>query len=118
MALVAVNAIAGGAARPSDPGAPYAAAIVIDGVRFSPNRLDARVGVALTVTITNRSQERHDLNFASIHMPSLAGVQTIVAPGETKTFELLFDRSGTHTFTCSDRRHAAVGMTGAAHVSP
>jgi plastocyanin len=99
-------------------GASRSAEIVLEDLRFTPNRIDARVGVPLTVRLTNRGTERHDLNFPSFHMPGLEGVEAILDPGETRTITLTFDQPGTHTFTCSLPGHAASGMTGAAFVSP
>ena len=92
--------------------------IVLEDYRFTPNRIDARVGVPLTVTLVNRGTERHDLNFESIHMPGLGGVEAILDPGETRTIVLRFDQPGTHTFICTLPGHAVAGMTGAAYVSP
>ena len=92
--------------------------IVLEDLRFTPNRIDARVGVPTTVRLTNRGTERHDLNFPSLHMPGLQGVEAILEPGETRTITLTFDEPGTHTFICTLPGHAASGMTGAAFVSP
>lgn len=94
------------------------AEIVLEDLRFTPNRIDARVGVPTTVRLTNRGTERHDLNFPSLHMPGLQGVEAILDPGETRTITLTFDQAGTHTFICTLPGHAASGMTGAAFVSP
>lgn len=92
--------------------------IVFEDFHFVPNRIDAEVGVPLTIRLTNRGTQRHDLNFESLHMPGLAGVEAILEPGETRTVTLRFDSPGTHTFTCTLPGHAAAGMTGAAFVSP
>ena len=91
--------------------------IVLEDLRFVPNRIDARVGVPITVRITNDGSERHDLNFESLHMPGLEGVEAILDPGETRTLTLTFDQPGAHTFICTLPGHAAAGMTGAALVS-
>lgn len=100
-------------------GAPSgSAAVVLEDMHFTPNRIDAKVGVPLTVTLTNRGTEQHDLSFSSVHMPGLGGVESILAPGETSTVTLVFNRPGTHVFICSLPGHAAAGMTGAAYVSP
>lgn len=98
--------------------APGPMEIVLEDYRFTPNRIDARVGVPLTVRLTNRGTERHDLNFESLHMPGLGGVEAILDPGATRTITLTFDQPGTHTFICTLPGHAASGMTGAAYVSP
>ena len=120
VALIAVLIVAiGGAARGNGgDGSSDSAEIVLEDLRFSPNRLDARVGVPLTVRLTNRGLERHDLNVPSLHMPGLEGVESILAPGETRTITLQFDQPGTHTFICSLPGHAAAGMTGAVFVRP
>jgi nitrite reductase (NO-forming) len=89
---------------------------VFEEMRFVPNRIDAQVGVPLAVRLTNNGRERHDLNFASLHMPGLEGVEAILEPGETRTITLRFDEAGTHTFSCSLPGHAAAGMTGAVFV--
>lgn len=92
--------------------------IVLEEMRFVPSRIDAKVGVPLRVQLINRGTERHDLNFPSLHMPGLKGVEAILEPGETRTLTLTFDAPGTHTFICTLPGHAASGMTGAAFVSP
>lgn len=92
--------------------------IVLEDFRFTPNRIDAKVGVPILVRLTNSGTESHDLNFESIHMPGLGGVESILAPGETRTITLRFDQPGTHTFICTLPGHAAAGMTGAAYVTP
>lgn len=97
---------------------PGSAEIVFEDLRFTPNQLDASVGVPLTVRLTNRGLERHDLNFPSLHMPGLDGVESLLDPGETRTITLRFDEPGTHTFVCSLPGHAAAGMTGAVFVRP
>lgn len=99
-------------------GQEFAGQIVLEDMRFVPNRIDAKVGVPLRVQLTNRGTERHDLNFQSLHMPGLEGVESILNPGETRTITLTFDEAGTHTFICTLPGHAAAGMTGAAFVSP
>ena len=91
--------------------------IVLEDFRFTPNRIDASAGVPLTGRLTTRGTERHDLNFPSLHMPGLEGVEAILEPGETRTITLAFDQPGTHTFICTLPGHAASGMTGAAYVS-
>lgn len=99
-------------------GQAFAGRIVLEDMRFVPNRIDAKVGVPMRVQLTNRGTERHDLNFQSLHMPGLEGVESILEPGETRTITLTFDQAGTHTFICTLPGHAASGMTGAAFVSP
>lgn len=118
LAMVVVLVLAVGPAAPGsgNDASTGSAEIVLEDLRFTPNRLDARVGVPLTVRLTNRGLERHDLNFPSLHMPGLEGVESILEPGETRTIRLQFDSPGTHTFICSLPGHAAAGMTGAVFV--
>lgn len=92
--------------------------IVLDDMRFEPSRLDAKVGVPMRVRLTNNGSERHDLNFPSLHMPGLEGVESILEPGETRTITLTFTEPGTHSFICSLPGHTAAGMTGAVFVTP
>lgn len=111
--LVAV-AIAGGVPRDRTVGQT----VVLEDLRFVPNRLDARAGVPMAVVLINRGTERHDLDFPSLHMPGFDGVESILDPGESRSLTLSFDQPGTHTFVCSLPGHAAAGMTGAVFVSP
>ena len=115
LVVIGISIVTSGWARSEPSGAPQ---IVLQEMRFTPNRIDAKVGVPLTVQLTNRGTERHDLNFESLHMPGLAGVESILEPGETRTITLTFDQPGTHTFICTLPGHAAAGMTGAAFVQP
>ncbi len=92
--------------------------VILEDLRFVPNRIDAEVGVPATLVLTNRGSERHDLNFPSLHMPGLLGVEAILEPGESRTITLTFDQPGTHTFICTLPGHAAAGMTGAVFVAP
>ena len=92
--------------------------IVATEMRFSPNRIDARVGQPVLITIVNRGSVRHDLAFPSIQMPSLQGVETLTMPGQSTRLTLTFDTPGTYTFLCTIEGHAASGMTGAVFVSP
>ncbi|MEW5990414.1 MAG: cupredoxin domain-containing protein [Chloroflexota bacterium] len=98
-------------------GGEFSGRVGLEDMRFVPNRIDAKVGVPLRVQLINRGTERHDLNFQSLHMPGLEGVEAILEPGETRTITLTFDQAGTHTFICTLPGHAAAGMTGAAFVS-
>ena len=104
-----------GACQAAAPGPPT---IVFEEMRFVPNRIDATAGEPLRLTLTNKGLERHDLNFPSLHMPGLEGVQAILEPGETRSITLKFDEPGTHTFQCSLPGHAAAGMAGAVFVRP
>ena len=113
--IAALGAVTGGSSIAPETGS---AEVVMEDLRFTPNQLNAKVGLTLRVRLTNRGTERHDLNFPSLHMPGLEGVQSIVEPGETRSVTLRFDQTGTHTFTCSLPGHAAAGMTGAVIVRP
>lgn len=107
---------AGGLSGEGSP--PDSATIVLEDYRFSPNHLDMKVSQPLTVILTNAGTERHDLNFPSIHMPGLEGVESMPEPGETRTITLTFDQSGYHVFVCGLPGHASLGMTGAVFVQP
>ncbi|HLA16250.1 MAG TPA: cupredoxin domain-containing protein [Candidatus Limnocylindrales bacterium] len=118
VAVILLVGLAAGAGQIGSGTSDRSASIVLEDLRFVPNRLDAKVGVPLVVRLTNEGTERHDLNFPSLHMPGLEGVETILEPGETRTITLTFDQPGTHTFICSLTGHAASGMTGAVYVRP
>jgi nitrite reductase (NO-forming) len=113
--IVAIAAVTGGSGNDPSTGS---AEIVMEDLRFTPNQLNAKVGLPLRVRLTNRGTERHDLNFPSLHMPGLQGIESIVEPGATRTITLQFDQAGTHSFICSLPGHAAAGMTGAVFVRP
>lgn len=118
-AVVVVLAVANAAMRQSvGVGDGRSGVIVLADMRFEPSRLDARVGVPMTLRLTNEGSERHDLNFPSLHMPGLEGVESILEPGETRTITVTFTEPGTHDFICSLPGHAAAGMTGAVFVTP
>lgn len=107
--IVGIGVISRGDAGGASSGA---VTITMEDLRFSPNQLSAKVGVPLTVRIVNAGRERHDLNFPSLHMPGLGGVESILAPGEIRTVTLKFDLAGEHAFICTLPGHAAAGMTG------
>ncbi len=92
--------------------------VVATEMRFSPNRIDARVGQPVIITIVNEGSERHDLAFPAIEMPKLEGVETLTMPGQSTRLTMTFDQPGTYPFLCTIPRHAASGMTGAVFVSP
>lgn len=118
IAVVAVGAEVSSLARGAGTGGTSGlAAISLEDYRFTPNRIDAKAGVPITLRLTNGGSERHDLNFPSLHMPGLDGVEAILDPGQTRTVTLEFDQPGEHTFICSLPGHAAAGMTGAVYVS-
>ena len=114
IAIVATAACSGS----SYAGVGGSSTIVLEDMRFTPNRIDAKVGGPLTLQLMNKGTERHDLNFEALHMPGLGGVESIVEPGASATITLTFDQPGTHTFICTLPGHAAAGMTGAAFVTP
>lgn len=106
---VAVNRTA------SDTGGP--GEIILDEMRFTPNRIDMKVDQTIVLRLVNRGAQRHDLAFPSLHMPGLEGQEAILEPGETRTISLRFEAPGEHTFLCSLPGHAAAGMTGAVFVT-
>lgn len=115
--LVTAGVFAATAAATGGTPAP-SGTIELTDFRFEPNRLDLRVGQSLTVTLRNGGTEAHDINFPSLHMPSLDGVEAILQPGETRQITLRFDQPGEHSFICTLPGHAAAGMTGAVFVRP
>ena len=118
LAAVLLIAVALAGCQAQSGGSSGSNGIVLEDMRFTPNRIDAKVGVPLTIRLTNKGTERHDLNFEALHMPGLGGVESILEPGESATITLTFDQPGTHTFICTLPGHAAAGMTGAAYVTP
>jgi len=92
--------------------------IVETEMRFSPNRIEARVGQPIRITIVNRGAQRHDLAFPSLEMPNLQGVETLLQPGQSTTLTMTFDHPGAYEFLCTIPGHAEAGMTGAVFVSP
>jgi uncharacterized cupredoxin-like copper-binding protein len=115
LVIIVTASVALGACQASAPGP---ARIEFEEMRFVPNRIDAVAGEPVRVILTNKGLQRHDLNFPSLHMPGLQGVQAILEPGETRAIALTFDQPGTHTFQCSLPGHAVAGMTGAVFVRP
>lgn len=101
-----------------DQASERSATVVLEDLRFTPNRIEAKVGVPITIVLANRGTERHDLSFPSLHMPGLQGVEAILEPGESRTVTVVFDEPGSHAFICTLPGHAAAGMTGAVFVAP
>lgn len=117
LALVGVSALAN--QRPGGGDERHRSVeIVMTEMRFSPNRIDARAGQSVLMTIVNRGSERHDLAFPPSGMPNLQGVETLTMPGQSSRLTISFDKPGTYLFQCTIPGHAAAGMTGAVFVSP
>ena len=95
--------------------APGPLQVTVTDMSFSPNRIDVRVGRPVEIRISNGTQERHDLAFASAHMEATRGAQAILEPGQTQTLRLAFDTPGVHRFSCSI--HGPTLMSGAVFVS-
>ncbi len=91
--------------------------IVYSEMRFTPNRIDAKVGQAITIHLVNKGAQRHDFAFPALHMPGLASIETALEPGESTTVTVKFDEPGTHVFICTLPGHATAGMTGALFVT-
>ena len=123
IAILGVMALAGlglsGCVQTSAGGQGNGSAQVVETeIRFSPNRIDAKVGQPIRITIVNRGAQRHDLAFPSIEMPNLQGVETLLQPGQSMTLTMTFDHPGAYVFLCTIPGHAEAGMTGAVFVSP
>ncbi len=117
LALVGLSAMANQEPGARDEG-HRSVEIVMTEMRFSPNRIDARAGQSVLVTIVNRGSQRHDLAFPPNGMPNLQGVETLTMPGKSTGLTISFDTPGTYLFECTIPGHAASGMTGAVFVSP
>lgn len=117
LALLGMVALAACATRPAAVQANQVM-IVATEMRFSPSRIDARVGQPVEITIVNQGSVRHDLAFPSIEMPGLKGLETLTMPGQSTHLTVTFDKPGTYPFICTIEGHAASGMTGAVFVSP
>ena len=113
LALAGISAIA----SPKPVQDPGTVVITMTEMRFSPNRIDARVGQPITLVIDNRGSVRHDLAFPAGTMPNLQGIETLTMPGETTRLTLTFDHAGVFPFICTIPNHAASGMTGAVFVN-
>lgn len=116
LAVVGISALANQRSGGRVDG-PMSVEIVMTEMRFSPNRIDARAGQSVLVTIVNQGSERHDLAFPAIGMPDFRGVETLAMPGQSSRLTISFDAPGTYPFICTIPGHAAAGMTGAVFVS-
>ena len=114
--VIAIAAVLLGSRACSTGGESGSWTISMTEMRFSPNRIDAKVGQPLTIRLVNQGAQRHDLAFQALHMPSLSGVETALEPGQSTTITLRFDEPGTHTFICTIPGHFAAGMSGAVFV--
>jgi len=117
MALVILG-LAGCTQPSSGAGGNGSVEVVMTEMRFSPNRIEAKVGQPVRITIVNRGAQRHDFAFSTIEMPNLQGVETLTQPGQSTTLTMTFDRARVYEFRCTIPGHAEAGMTGAVFVSP
>jgi uncharacterized cupredoxin-like copper-binding protein len=116
--LIAVAVlVAGCAGAPAGAQGGGAITIVESEMRFSPNRIDAKVGQPVVIHIVNEGSQRHDFAFPSLNMPSLRGIETNLEPGQSTTITLQFDEPGTYVFICTIEGHMSSGMSGAAFVT-
>ena len=67
--IVVIAALAAAGCQSQLGGSSGSAEIMLEDFRFTPNRIDAKVGVPLTVTLTNRGTERHDNATRPQHRP-------------------------------------------------
>ena len=91
--------------------------VVMQDMRFTPNRIDVRVGQTLEIHLMNLGPQRHDLVFPALEMPGLRAQEAVVEPGATAVMWITFDTPGSYPFMCDLPGHAAAGMTGAVFVS-
>jgi uncharacterized cupredoxin-like copper-binding protein len=114
--IAAAVLVAGCAGAPA--GAQGGAITIVETeMRFSPNRIDAKVGQPVVIRIVNEGSQRHDFAFPSLNMPSLRGIETALEPGQSTTITLQFDQPGTYVFICTIEGHMSSGMSGAAFVT-
>lgn len=73
---------------------------------FSPARLEATVGEAVNIELSNEGALLHDLS-----IPEL-GFQIVAAPGEVAVGGLNVPDPGEYRFLCTVPGHSAAGMVG------
>ena len=76
LALVGVSALANQRSDGRDE-RQKSVEIVMTEMRFSPNRIDARAGQSVLMTIVNRGSQRHDLAFPPTGLPNLPAVRDL-----------------------------------------
>lgn len=116
-------------------GVPRAAKRTIDVVmgddmRFSPSRIDVRLGETLRFRIRNTGRLMHEFVIGTpaenakhaelmVKYPDMAHDEPYmahVAPGQTGEIVWRFNRAGTFEFACLIAGHYAAGMVGTIHV--
>jgi uncharacterized cupredoxin-like copper-binding protein len=97
--------------------------------KFEPSILAVPAGVPVTITLVNDDPIGHEwiVGSESIHQIHRTGTDPVhdsrpdevtVAPYETRTTTLTFDKPGTYSFICHLPGHEAYGMTGTLTVVP
>jgi FtsP/CotA-like multicopper oxidase with cupredoxin domain len=83
--------------------------------------LRCREGDRLRVHFTNRSTHPHTIHFHGFHPPSMDGIEPIVQPGESFTYEFNARPFGVHPYHChvmSLKKHIAKGLYGTLIIDP
>lgn len=103
-----------------------------DGMRFSPDRIEARVGETLRLRIRNKGQLLHELVIGTpkqldehaLLMQKFPGMEhdeahmAHVDPGKSGEIIWLFNRAGEFDFACLINGHYQAGMRGKIIVNP
>lgn len=93
-------------AAPTDAAAKT---LTIEGAEFAfkPARITADVGETVTIRFKNTGAMSHNLKFKTLD----GGTETIQS-GNTATFKVRPEESGTYSFICTVPGHAQAGMKG------
>jgi manganese oxidase len=83
--------------------------------------LRCREGDLLRVHFTNNSTHPHTIHFHGFHPPSMDGIEPIVQPGESFTYEFKARPFGVHPYHChvmSLKKHIHKGLYGTLIIDP
>jgi manganese oxidase len=83
--------------------------------------LRCREGDLLRVRFTNASSHPHTVHFHGFHPPSMDGIEPMVQPGETFTYEFKARPFGVHPYHChvmSLKKHIHKGLYGTLIIDP
>ena len=102
-----------------------------DDMRFTPQRIDARLGETLRLRVRNRGKSMHEFVIGTraenarhaelmLKFPDMEHDEPYMAhvpPGRTGEIVWTFNRAGTFEFACLIAGHYQAGMVGTIHVS-
>lgn len=105
--VVTTNSVEEEAMRESDE--PATTTMTVEGGEFffKPNKIRAKVGDTLIITLSNTGQMPHDFVIDEFDAATAQ-----IKAGETDTIEFVVDQAGTFEFYCSVGQHRANGMFG------